>query len=182
MGTAFVIDKNVSLTLASSTGTPSLVLGGDVRATGSITLTENVAARTRIYAADGSVKADVQTADPEFWGSLAVSIHVTGADYANTAGATLQHIGRALFKQDLTLIPGTSWVAPFAYDQGGGCDANVDLSIAVTYCAAGASVTKTLALGAVTVIDAPSVSFGESIADYAVTFQLLEEPDWTTWA
>lgn len=182
MGTAFAIDKNVSLTLAGGGGSPSLVLGASSRVTGSVTLTENVPNRTRVKAADGQVKADVYTSDPDFWGTCTVTLQILGEDIANNSGAELHHIVRALFKQDLTLIPGASWTAAYAYDQGGGCDANVDLSIAVTYCVAGVSTTKTLALGAVTVTDAPSFRFGEAVTEYAVTFQLIEEPDWTAWA
>lgn len=182
MGTAFILDKNTSLTLAGGSGTPTFALAGSARVTGSISITENGPERTRVKAADGQVKADVATADPEFWGTVTVAIQVNGGDLANNSGAELHHIARALLKQDLSLIPGTAWTAAYAYDQGGGCDANVDLSIAVTYCNSGSDVTKTLSLGAVTVTDPPSMSIGEAVTEYSVTFQLIEEPDWTTWA
>lgn len=182
MASGLVIDKNVSLTLASSSGTPSFSIGSSARVTGSITWTQNAPNRTRVYAASGVVQDDVETSEPEFYGTVSVSLLVNGADMANTSGVELHHIVTALQYKDLSKIPGTSWTAPFNYAQGGGCDANVDLSLAITYCSSGSSTTKTLAFGAVTVTDSSSFAIGESQTQYDVTFQLLEEVDLTAWA
>ena len=179
---ALVIDKNVRLNFKSGGGTPTFLVGASARTTGSITWTQNSASRTRVFAANGVVQDDVKTAEPEFYGSITVQLLVNGGDMANTSGVELHHIVTALQKQDLSLIPGTAWTAPFSYPQGGGCDVNVDLDLDITYCAAGSETTKTLSFGAVTVTDASTFSIGESQTTYNATFQMLEDVDLTAWA
>lgn len=179
---ALVIDRNVRLNFKSGGGTPTFLVASSGRTTGSITWTQNSPSRTRVFAANGVVQDDVKTAEAEFYGTITVQLLVNGGDMSNNTGVELHHIVTALQKQDLSLIPGTSWTAPFSYPQGGGCDANVDMDIDITYCSGGTEVTKTLSFGAVTVTDSSTFSIGEAQTTYNVTFQMLEDVDLTAWA
>lgn len=182
MSSGLIIDKNVTLTLKGGGGTPTVAIAGSARLSGSISITENLPNRTLVRTADGRVVEEVETSDPDSFWSMTVNLIVPGSSFTGTSAAEVFDVVRALMYQDATKISGTAWTSAYTFTQGGGCGFAVDMDIAVTYCSAGSSTTKTLSLGAVTVRSAPSFSIGESESEYSVTFEGLEEVNWNAWA
>ena len=126
--------------------------------------------------------AEVETGNPDSFGTVTVALYATGDTFCDTAAAQFFDIVRGLMFQDAAKIAGAAWTTAFAFPLGGGCDFAVDLDLAVTFCTGGASVTKTLALGAATVRGGISTPFGETGGATSVTFELLEEINWLAWA